>query len=172
MGARPRRKRQIAERVRTVDASEVQAAHARRLEALEADADDSWNVGQTASDDEYVLSDEELKSSNTLTSKKKRTRRATTRATRNSRVPKKPSGIEKWNKPLQVALEEDWASGVGNPQESYDAIAAKPSARPAKHLCSVCGFPASYTCTRCAVRFCSVRCGTVHEETRCLKFTL
>ena len=39
------------------------------------------------------------------------------------------------------------------------------------HLCSVCLLPAPYRCERCrSALFCSVRCGDVHEGTRCQKF--
>lgn len=172
MGGRPRRKRHIAERVRTVDSSALVAARARRLESLELDADDSLNAEKDVSDDDYVFSDSEIESSKTISSSRKRSRRLPGRSSRASRSEKKTAGIEKWNKTLQDALAEDTLSGTLVPEESYEAIAAKPSNRPARHLCSICGFFAAYTCTRCAVRFCSVKCGTVHEETRCLKFTL
>ena len=30
----------------------------------------------------------------------------------------------------------------------------------------------AYTCPRCGMRYCGVRCAAVHTETRCLKFTV
>jgi zinc finger HIT domain-containing protein 1 len=45
-----------------------------------------------------------------------------------------------------------------------------PSTRPQRHFCSVCGFFASYTCSRCGLRFCCLRCQHTHKETRCIKF--
>ena len=43
--------------------------------------------------------------------------------------------------------------------------------RRGNHLCSVCLLPATYRCERCrSALFCSVRCGDVHEGTRCQKF--
>jgi zinc finger HIT domain-containing protein 1 len=189
--ARPQRKRRVAERVRKVGTAELVAARARRLDALEADAHDLQDA--VPSDDEYVPvgdgggSDDDDEESVLRASKGRdiaggddeefpkqgRGKRAR-RATRGPRGSKNVRGIEKWNKSLQQALDEDLASGVlkEGDKGSYFAISARPSFMPPRRLCSVCGFEAPYTCTRCAVRFCSVRCGTVHEETRCLKFTL
>eukprot|EP00884_Botryococcus_braunii_P013077 jgi/Botrbrau1/21770/Bobra.43_1s0160.1 len=45
-----------------------------------------------------------------------------------------------------------------------------PSHGAPRKWCSVCGFAAPYTCTRCGVRFCSRKCFNTHKDTRCLKF--
>lgn len=37
-----------------------------------------------------------------------------------------------------------------------------------KRLCSVCGFKAPYSCSRCGARFCCRKCNATHQETRCL----
>eukprot|EP00897_Mesotaenium_endlicherianum_P007188 jgi/Mesen1/6498/ME000332S05505 len=50
------------------------------------------------------------------------------------------------------------------------AAVGPPSAAASRQFCSVCGFSAPYTCTRCGARFCSCKCRTVHADTRCLKF--
>ncbi|KAK1321558.1 hypothetical protein QJS10_CPA03g01046 [Acorus calamus] len=50
------------------------------------------------------------------------------------------------------------------------AAVGPPSAASRRHFCTVCGFTANYTCVRCAVRFCSIRCQVIHSDTRCLKF--
>ncbi|KAL2899248.1 SWR1 complex subunit 6 [Bienertia sinuspersici] len=39
-----------------------------------------------------------------------------------------------------------------------------------RNFCTVCGFTANYTCVRCGVRFCCIRCQNIHNDTRCLKF--
>jgi len=52
----------------------------------------------------------------------------------------------------------------------YLSAAAGPATRPGRNFCSVCGYCGSYTCTRCGMRFCSIRCNKHHKETRCLKF--
>jgi zinc finger HIT domain-containing protein 1 len=189
--ARPQRKRRVAERIRQVGAAELAAARLRQLDALEADTHELQDV--VPSDDEYVPmadghgtdNDEDLDvlrlgrggdgpgAAEDDRSKQGRGKRVR-RATRGVRAGKNTAGIEKWNKPLRQALDEDITRGLvkESDADSYTSIAARPSFRPPRKLCSVCGFEAPYTCTRCAVRFCSVRCGSVHEETRCLKFTL
>ncbi|EFJ26497.1 hypothetical protein SELMODRAFT_97641 [Selaginella moellendorffii] len=45
-----------------------------------------------------------------------------------------------------------------------------PSRASRRHFCAVCGYSANYTCPRCAARFCSCHCQTVHNDTRCQKF--
>lgn len=41
---------------------------------------------------------------------------------------------------------------------------------PNKKLCSICGDNAPGSCVRCLARVCSVKCSTVHNETRCATF--
>ncbi|KAK9101802.1 hypothetical protein Sjap_019056 [Stephania japonica] len=50
------------------------------------------------------------------------------------------------------------------------AAVGPPSSSSRRYFCTVCGFTANYTCVRCGVRFCSVHCQVVHNDTRCLKF--
>ena len=53
---------------------------------------------------------------------------------------------------------------------NYLSVAAAPSTRPPRHFCSVCGFIGQYSCTRCGMRYCSLKCNANHKETRCLKY--
>jgi zinc finger HIT domain-containing protein 1 len=53
---------------------------------------------------------------------------------------------------------------------NYLSVAAKPSKFPTRFFCSVCGYNSKYQCTRCGLRYCSMRCGETHKETRCIKF--
>lgn len=50
------------------------------------------------------------------------------------------------------------------------AAVGPPSVTSRRHFCTVCGFTANYTCVRCGVRFCCIRCQKIHNDTRCLKF--
>lgn len=50
------------------------------------------------------------------------------------------------------------------------AAVGPPSSSSRRHFCTVCGFTANYTCVQCGMRFCSIRCQTIHSDTRCLKF--
>ncbi|XP_074302526.1 SWR1 complex subunit 6-like [Silene latifolia] len=45
-----------------------------------------------------------------------------------------------------------------------------PTSTSPRNFCTVCGFSANYTCVRCGVRFCCIRCQHIHNDTRCLKF--
>ncbi len=54
--------------------------------------------------------------------------------------------------------------------ESYVASNSEPSTQCAKrHFCIICGYQATYTCSRCAQRYCCASCYVTHEDTRCLK---
>lgn len=177
--------------MRVLDPAAVAAARARRLEALEGDVDEeaARAAEAAAADDEYEFSEGDAgddsgmdaspapkkrsrargkKSSAADARKRRRTSGRSTRAAGT----RKPAGLDKWNKNLATVLEEEGPGGPSEQPGGYWAIAALPSVKPPRPLCSVCGFRAPYTCTRCMVRFCSIKCGTAHEETRCLKYTL
>lgn len=169
------RKRKAAVRVRAVDASALAAARQRRLDALENDnhaAEQEADV--LAGEDAYdpgADSDDGLTVGRSKKRKKKRAPKRTRRgAAKHVRV--RAEGMQRWNKSLAQALEEEAVDGRRpTAMVAYQDIEARPSQRPSRPFCSVCGFHAAYTCTRCLVRFCSVPCGNLHNETRCLKFT-
>ncbi|TPX43719.1 hypothetical protein SeMB42_g04617 [Synchytrium endobioticum] len=54
---------------------------------------------------------------------------------------------------------------------NYLTAGAPASKFPPRKICSVCGFDGCYTCVKCGMRVCSIRCKAAHDETRCLKFT-
>ncbi|CDW81339.1 UNKNOWN [Stylonychia lemnae] len=54
--------------------------------------------------------------------------------------------------------------------QNYLSVAAKPSKFPRRFFCSVCGYNSKYQCTRCGLRYCTMKCGETHRETRCIKF--
>lgn len=47
-----------------------------------------------------------------------------------------------------------------------------PSIKPPRKFCLICGVMASYKCIRCGTPFCSVSCLQIHEDTRCLKWSV
>jgi hypothetical protein len=55
---------------------------------------------------------------------------------------------------------------------NYLSINAAPSGKPNRKFCSVCGLLGQYACTRCGMRYCSIKCNSHHKETRCMKFSL
>ena len=149
------RKRVLSERVRTVDGAAAAAARAAQLARLEEDAAASESE---ASDYSLDGEDEVVRPGR-----------------RKGRAPKKRArvhGLGRHNKPLLTILDAERDDELPRGLVHYDKLTAGPSTRPARHICSVCGFHANYTCPRCGARFCCVRCGTIHAETRCLKFTV
>ncbi|CAI2381322.1 unnamed protein product [Moneuplotes crassus] len=53
---------------------------------------------------------------------------------------------------------------------NYLSVVAKPSIYPQRFFCSVCGYHATYSCVRCGMRTCSLKCDETHKETKCIKF--
>ena len=76
---------------------------------------------------------------------------------------------QRFRKTFQNLVEDEAALERDAP--NYFTCVAPPSNRPAKKLCSVCGFPSSYNCVQCGFKFCSIECQQVHKDTRCLKWT-
>lgn len=96
-----------------------------------------------------------------------------TDGTTRSRKTKKAKGPDyyknKYRKNFVQLLEED---KVQRPEEeSYCSAQAPGSKFPTRHFCAVCGFPSTYTCCSCGIRYCSIRCLRTHQDTRCLKWT-
>ena len=77
---------------------------------------------------------------------------------------------QRFRKNFPQLLEEDQTVHRPEPP-NYISARAPASNYPARHFCAVCGFFSNYTCVTCGTRFCSVKCQSVHKETRCLKFT-
>ncbi|TXG74474.1 hypothetical protein EZV62_003053 [Acer yangbiense] len=50
------------------------------------------------------------------------------------------------------------------------AAVGPPSSTSRRHFCTVCGFTGGYMCVKCGMRFCSIRCQHIHDDTRCMKF--
>ncbi|XP_075248585.1 zinc finger HIT domain-containing protein 1-like [Convolutriloba macropyga] len=76
---------------------------------------------------------------------------------------------QRFRKTLQNLVEEEAALERESP--NYFTCIAPPSKKPAKKLCSVCGFPSAYNCVQCGFKFCSLDCQQMHKDTRCLKWT-
>lgn len=174
--SRTQRKRKVAERVKKVDSKAIHEAKLRLLNNLEDDnyAEEA-EAAALAGEPEYdpgADSDEGFALGvATLKKTPKKRGRSARGASASKGKSKAKAGIERWNKTLAQALEEEDVSKRPPGMAKYDAIAAKPSIKPPRPFCSVCGYHAAYTCTRCYTRFCSIPCGNLHNETRCLKYT-
>lgn len=77
----------------------------------------------------------------------------------------------KYRKNFGQLLEEDRINYQETNEPCYSSAQAAPSKIPERHFCAVCGFPSNYTCTSCGTRYCCIRCLSVHQDTRCLKWT-
>ncbi len=66
-------------------------------------------------------------------------------------------------------MEVDDVIPEGKRQINYVKATANPSVLPTRHFCSVCGRRGIYSCTRCGMRSCSIKCTDQHKETRCMK---
>uniref|UniRef100_A0A914XLV9 HIT-type domain-containing protein n=1 Tax=Plectus sambesii TaxID=2011161 RepID=A0A914XLV9_9BILA len=76
---------------------------------------------------------------------------------------------QRFRKNFHALLEEEYiqSSNPDNPEKPTYFSAQVPSSNlPVRHFCTVCGFHSNYTCVRCGVRYCSVKCRDVHTETR------
>eukprot|EP00080_Pristionchus_pacificus_P004595 PDM64615.1 lem-4 [Pristionchus pacificus] len=80
---------------------------------------------------------------------------------------------QRFRKNFTQLLEEENSANKDRQEEhgAWVKAVAPPSTKPPKKLCSVCGFPSKYNCTRCGTRFCRLRCRDIHNDTRCMKWT-
>eukprot|EP00171_Calliarthron_tuberculosum_P016329 IDg16329t1 len=154
------RKRVMSARVRDVDESALATARAAAVAALEDDV-----APEVSSASEFEVEEEDLARRRT-----KRARRTSGSDARSKRT--KSKGIARHNMPLQQVLDAERDMELPRGMVAYETMATKPSLKPPRKLCSVCGHKAPYMCSRCQARFCCLRCSNVHNETRCLKFTV
>ncbi|XP_009604150.1 SWR1 complex subunit 6-like isoform X2 [Nicotiana tabacum] len=129
-----------------------------RLDALESD---NAVVEQQLldDDDEASLDDEDQVHKKYPKGTKRKTRQA--KALENKRAPKTF---------LELLHEANLESLPPHVPTYLRAAVGPPSSISRRHFCTVCGFSANYTCVQCGMRFCSIKCQTIHKDTRCLKF--
>ncbi|KAI9570533.1 hypothetical protein HD554DRAFT_2203888 [Boletus coccyginus] len=72
-----------------------------------------------------------------------------------------------YRKGLAALLDESGLASLAPTQPSYLTASAPASAVPPRMLCSVCGYKGAYRCKKCGMSYCDLRCGQVHDETRC-----
>ncbi|VDD92046.1 unnamed protein product [Enterobius vermicularis] len=74
---------------------------------------------------------------------------------------------------LALMEEETISKGAEiNGRDAYISAKAPPSSLPPRHFCTACGFFSKYTCGKCGAKYCSIKCRELHEDTRCLKWTV
>lgn len=137
----------------------TQAALAR-LEALENDNPGAEMV-EINSDEDASLDDEDQ---GYTKKQSKSTKRKTRQAKALENAKKAPRTF------LELLQEANLESLPPHVPSYLRAAVGPPSSTTRRHFCTVCGFTAKYTCVRCGMRFCAIRCQNIHNDTRCLKF--
>jgi len=136
-----------------------EAARRRRArKALEALEQDNFHDDPHAN---LVMSKKAPKFDESLDGSRNKDRKRKTRSTEYFK--------QRFRKNFPVLLEEEQALYPDGP--NYLTVQAPSSTLPERKLCAVCGFPAPYTCIPCGSRYCSTKCLSTHEDTRCLKYT-
>ncbi|KAF8442416.1 hypothetical protein L210DRAFT_3349734, partial [Boletus edulis BED1] len=72
-----------------------------------------------------------------------------------------------YRKGIAALIDESGIASIGPSQPSYLTASAPAPAVPPRMLCTVCGYKGAYRCKKCGMSYCDLRCGQVHEETRC-----
>mmetsp|Transcript_46892 Transcript_46892/g.92298 ORF Transcript_46892/g.92298 Transcript_46892/m.92298 type:complete len:174 (-) Transcript_46892:360-881(-) len=144
-----------------VDDDTRKLVKANRLAALEND-----NYEEEATGEAYVDDDEDEDVYSTAPSKKKKKGK---KDSKRQKLAREKSLDFISTKTFEQILFDESEEEDGIP--TYEAAAAAPSMKAPRLFCSVCGFKGKYSCTRCGMQFCSLRCDITHKETRCLKFT-
>ncbi|CAN0903914.1 SWR1 complex subunit 6 [Linum grandiflorum] len=136
-----------------------QAALAR-LEALENDNAGLETVEPVDDDEASLDEDDEGYVQKKMKGTKRKTRQA--KALENARKP--PRNF------LELLHEANLESLPPHIPSYLRAAVGPPGSTCRRYFCTVCGFASTYTCVKCGMRFCSIRCQTIHDDTRCLKF--
>jgi zinc finger HIT domain-containing protein 1 len=172
-----KRARKIAVKVGVVLADpHVRAQASRdRLEALESDTVAPEPIDLDDDEDASPGEDEDEPTGEAFRQKgpkvpksalRRKTRRA--KAIERSEISKKAPKTF-----LSLIQEADIEASLSSNVPTYlRAAVGPPSSHARRHFCSVCGYLASYTCTKCGTRFCSCRCKVVHDDTKCQKFVI
>lgn len=132
-----------------------------RLEALENDNAGIETV-EINDDDEASLDDDDDEAY--VQRKQSMSKRKTRQAKARENAKKAPRTF------LELVHEANLESLPPHVPSYLRAAVGPPSSTSRRNFCTVCGFTANYTCVRCGVRFCCIRCQNIHNDTRCLKF--
>ncbi|XP_063684812.1 zinc finger HIT domain-containing protein 1-like [Bolinopsis microptera] len=80
---------------------------------------------------------------------------------------RKKTTKRRFPKSFQALLEDPVNS---SDVSQYNSAQVPVSRIPARNFCSVCGYRACYKCIVCGTKYCCLKCGQTHSETRCLKW--
>jgi zinc finger HIT domain-containing protein 1 len=184
-GGPSRRTRKVATALAVVDHDERARAKKARLNALEDDQAQDELSDIEDDDEEFVLDSDDDDSEDSDADgtdkakdkpkkkkpKAKKRKRKKVVSVRTSRHRGSLSGGQKL-KSLGDWIEQDGLEEYPDYEPTYlTAVVGPARTRSGRKYCSVCGQLSRYCCVRCGSRYCCLRCSTIHNETRCLKFT-
>nr|XP_043610819.1 SWR1 complex subunit 6 [Erigeron canadensis]XP_043610820.1 SWR1 complex subunit 6 [Erigeron canadensis] len=135
-----------------------------RLEALENDNPGAEVVAPNDDDDDEASLDEDDDDQVFHKKQAKGTKRKTRQAKALETAKRAPRTF------LELLHDANMESLPPHVPSYLRAAVGPPSSTCRRHFCTVCGFSAKYTCVRCGMRFCAVRCQNIHNDTRCQKF--
>jgi zinc finger HIT domain-containing protein 1 len=184
----------LSKAMRVIDAEQRQEVRSKRLIALEAD---NYNETQTIGENNDAYEDE-VDGDEPTTKKMKVSKAASKKSKQKARKIRSLDRIidhQLYMKVKEAQPESKAQNDDGNDRGeenrldegivkrpyiytssgqtiNYLSVAAPPSVRPPRQFCSVCGYFGSYSCVRCGMRFCSIRCNKSHKETRCLQLSI
>lgn len=154
----------LSKSMRKVDDTTRKEVHDKRLRALEADNYNEETTVENAVEDNYSSEENEEEP---VSKRRKKTKPAQKSKARTRKIRDLDRIIDGQR---QLLLQSKQKGEKTSP--CYVSVAASPSIRPPRKFCSVCGYWGTYSCTRCGMRFCSLKCNNNHKETRCLKFSV
>lgn len=138
----------------------TQAALAR-LEALESDNAAFEAVDANDDDDASLDEDDEH---GFVKKQSKGTKRKTRQAKALENAKKAPRTF------MELLHEANLESLPPHVPSYLTAAVGPPNSTVRRYFCTVCGYIAKYTCVRCGMRFCAIKCQNIHNDTRCQKF--
>jgi len=147
---------------------QVQLALINNLEEDTLFQDKGGNKDEDENMEDFILNeeDEEEDAFSTTKKRKKKSKK------KEAMIPSRTIGQRKSQRPKikleQIFSHDFYEDDMNFP--NYLSIVAGPSRYPARHFCSVCSFFSKYTCIRCGMYYCSLKCSDIHRETRCVKF--
>ncbi|KAI8816068.1 uncharacterized protein EV422DRAFT_501687, partial [Fimicolochytrium jonesii] len=164
---RPDRQRFSTVRTTVLDETSRRRAQQKHIEELQQD-----NFVDDGSPSYYVAHHEAAARLGTLDNRKKRVQGdedlIASGVGQAPRKKQKRGGVRALlqKKNFATLLMDSGIEAIPPPIPTYLTVSAKPSVKPPRKFCSVCGYFSKYTCMRCGMQYCSITCRDAHTETR------
>lgn len=85
---------------------------------------------------------------------------------------KEPEAVQKDEVKTEAAaagVEDEPVEIDGGPPLGYARAVSRPSKRPERAFCEICGYWGNYRCGKCGARYCDLACMGTHQEMACGK---